>query len=311
MTRAEIDAPLPTRRDRNAYDQPYEDKNTRPGQRAVHRREPVARTAIVVDRRRTARRPSRDGQKQPSARTDFATMILDNLRKAGVQNTVKNERLKFDRLDPFAGEWIHADGRLHRTGRQDRGASPCRIGPEYGTVGPQQVKEAAKEAVRGVGFDLLIVCGFAFDPHVSRGSQALRQAHRAAGADEPRPGDGRRTAEEDRRRQPVHGLRRARLDIKTRQDGKLVVEIKGVDVYDPTTGADPQLLDRRHRLLVHRHRLQRRELLRPPRLLLRRRRALRQAQARPARRDRRGRTGRPSTAPRATPSTRRSRARSP
>ena len=41
------------------------------------------------------------------------------------------------------------------------------IGPEHGTVGPQQVKEAAKEAVQGVGYDLLVVCGFAFDPHVS------------------------------------------------------------------------------------------------------------------------------------------------
>ena len=41
-----------------------------------------------------------------------------------------------------------------------------------------------------------------------------------------------------------------------------------MDVYDPTTGADPQPSHRRHRLLVHRHRLQRRELLRPPRLLL-------------------------------------------
>ena len=41
------------------------------------------------------------------------------------------------------------------------------IGPEHGTVGPQQVKEAAKEAVQDVGFDMLIVCGFAFDPHVA------------------------------------------------------------------------------------------------------------------------------------------------
>ena len=41
------------------------------------------------------------------------------------------------------------------------------IGPEHGTVGPQQVKEATKEAVLGIGFDILIVCGFAFDPHVA------------------------------------------------------------------------------------------------------------------------------------------------
>jgi len=37
-------------------------------------------------------------------------MILENLKKSGVQNTVKGERLKFDRLDPYAGAWLHAAG---------------------------------------------------------------------------------------------------------------------------------------------------------------------------------------------------------
>ena len=37
-------------------------------------------------------------------------MILDNLRKAGVQNTKQGERLTFDRLDPYPGSWIHATG---------------------------------------------------------------------------------------------------------------------------------------------------------------------------------------------------------
>ena len=164
-------------------------------------------------------------------------MILDNLRKAGVQNTVKNERLTFDRLEPLRrargstppASYTDADGKTRRVA--------VSIGPEHGTVGPQQVKEAAKEAVQGVGFDLLVVCGFAFDPHVVRRGEALRQADRPARADEPRPGDGRRAAQEDRRRQPVHGLRRAgRRDHERRSDGKLVVEINGVDVYDPTTG---------------------------------------------------------------------------
>src|SRR5713101_5419171 len=51
------------------------------------------------------------------------------------------------------------------------GPTPKRAGvcivPEHGTVGALLIKEAAKEAVKGVGFDVLIVCGFAFDPAVS------------------------------------------------------------------------------------------------------------------------------------------------
>ena len=43
-------------------------------------------------------------------------MILDNLRKAGVQNTFKNERLKFDRLEPHAGAWIHGERLVHLSG---------------------------------------------------------------------------------------------------------------------------------------------------------------------------------------------------
>src|SRR5208282_3485357 len=105
------------------------------------------------------------GQKHPG-RADFATMILDNLRKAGVQNTFKNERLKFDRLESHAGAWIHATGDYTNGDGKARRVAVT-IGPEYGTVTPQQVKEAAKEAVSGIGFDILIVCGFAFDPHVS------------------------------------------------------------------------------------------------------------------------------------------------
>ena len=47
-----------------------------------------------------------EGRKQQ----DFATMILENLKKAGVQNTRESERLRFDRLDPYAGAWLNAIG---------------------------------------------------------------------------------------------------------------------------------------------------------------------------------------------------------
>ena len=47
--------------------------------------------------------------------------------------------------------------------------------------------------------------------------------------------------------------------------------MNGVDVFHPNTGEVRSDGRRRHRLLVHRHRLQPGELLRPPRLLPRRR----------------------------------------
>ena len=128
-----------------------------------------ARTARSASRRRRAHpRWAATARRSKVIGPDcFATMILDNLRKAGVQNTVKGERLKFDSLDPFAGEWIHAEGHYSEKDGTQRRVAVC-IGPEHGTVGPQLVKEAAKEAVRGVGFDVLLVCGFAFDPQRRR-----------------------------------------------------------------------------------------------------------------------------------------------
>ena len=64
--------------------------------------------------------------------------------------------------------------------------------------------------MQGVGFDLLVVCGFAFDPHVAEEAKRYGKLTVLHRAHEPRPGHGRRAAQEDRRRQPLHGLRRAR-----------------------------------------------------------------------------------------------------
>jgi adenine-specific DNA-methyltransferase len=53
-------------------------------------------------------RPVSEKEAQKAAGVgQFETMILDNLKKAGVQNTVKNE--KFDRWS-LIGEWLHFAG---------------------------------------------------------------------------------------------------------------------------------------------------------------------------------------------------------
>jgi adenine-specific DNA-methyltransferase len=125
------------------------------------------------------------------------------------------------------------------------------IGPEHGTVSPDMVKDAAREALKGAGFDLLVYCGFAFDAYASGTAKEFAPS-----------GDGFATAEAERRMGRLRVLL-ARMNpdlvmseelLKTTGSGNLFtvfgepdivieetaegfrVEVRGVDVYDPTTG---------------------------------------------------------------------------
>ncbi len=164
MTREQIDDAIAKHADiETLYDNPYADNNR------VRVCGPFSVESLSPHRVLSTADENQDGtvtEQEARKQQDFATMILDNLKKAGVQNTRKSERLSFDRLDPYAGAWLHAAGEYTDADGKTRRVAVS-LGPEHGTVGPQQVKEAAKEAVQGVGFDTLIVCGFAFDPHVS------------------------------------------------------------------------------------------------------------------------------------------------
>ena len=232
MTRGEIDAAIHRHAEtERLYDQPYEDNNR------IRVSGPFTVESLSPDRivSTDEERPASElvGQKHPG-RADFATMILDNLRRAGVQNTFKNERLKFDRLESHAGAWIHATGDYTNGDGKTRRVAVT-IGPEYGTVTPQQVKEAAKEAVSGIGFDILIVCGFAFDPHVSE--EAKRYGKLTVLPARMNPdlliGD---TLKNTGAGNLFMIFGEPDIAITRDPDGKLIVEVKGVDVYDPTTG---------------------------------------------------------------------------
>ncbi len=168
-------------------------------------------------------------------RQDFANMILDNLKKAGVQNSKKGERLDFDRLDPFAGTWLNAVGEFTDSdGKTKRVA--VSIGPEQGTVGPQQVKEAAKEAVRGVGFSMLIICGFAFDPHVTEEAKRYGALTVLPAKMNPDLAMGDELLKKTGAGNLFMVFGEPDVDFRTLTSGQIVVEIKGLDVYDPTTG---------------------------------------------------------------------------
>ena len=275
MTRAQIDAAISKHADTELlFDKPYEDnsKVRVTGPFTVESLSPHRRLTVEQKKERAA------GKNGLSVRVigpdQFGTMILDNLRKAGIQARDKKERLKFDTLEPFAGEWLHASGEFTDSNGDSKRVAIC-IGPEHGTVGPELVKEAAKEALRGVGFDLLYVLGFAFDPHVdldlknygklrveicrmnpdlSMGDELLKKT--GAGNlfmvfGEPdivllecAPLDCGDSSPLSVLSSSASGSKERGKKEKARKESgdesphsKLfVVEIKGVDVYDPTTG---------------------------------------------------------------------------
>ncbi len=98
---------------------------------------------------------------------NFHTHIVEHLKTAGVQNRVKSQRLTFDWLAPFPGEYLHAEGAY----TDENGVSQSvaiSIGPRYETVGRQWMGGAIKEAVRRIPkFDLLIVLGFTFEGYTA------------------------------------------------------------------------------------------------------------------------------------------------
>lgn len=230
---AEIDASITRHAEQEIlYDQPYEDKNI------VRVTGPFTVESLSPHRHIVTADALTPAEQIPRAEADtgqFEQMILDNLRKAGVQNTKKQERLKFTRLEPFAGEYLQAEGEFTGQDGIAHTVAVC-IGPEYGTVGKDLIKDAAREAVRGLGFNLLLICGFAFDPDVA---EEAGQYGRLTVL--PVRMNSDLTMGEDLLKKTGSGnlfmvIGEPDLQIDRQKDGKVVVTLRGLDIYDPTTG---------------------------------------------------------------------------
>jgi adenine-specific DNA-methyltransferase len=227
------------------FDQPYEDR------RIVRVCGPFT-VESLSPHRVISEEPAPDAEDVPASTESFEATVLGNLLKAGVQNQVREQRLTFDALEPYPGEWVSARGTFTDTAGTTRTVGVS-LGPEYGTVGADQIREAAKEAVKGVGFDLLLVCGFAFDGASPETAQEFR----------PDTDGGWAVTAQERKfgKLPVLLVRmnpdlsmgsellkqtgaanlftvfgEADVQIDRTADGQVEVEVRGVDVYDPTTG---------------------------------------------------------------------------
>lgn len=212
------------------YDQPYED-NKRIRVTGPFTVESLSPHRILST---DEERPASENEGIAQASDHFENRIIDNLKKAGVQNTFKNERLQFEYLEPYAGTYIHAVGEYTESDEIIKRVA-IHIGPEYGTVSVDDIKEAAKEAVKGLGYNVLIVCGFAFEPNVNEESKRYGKLQVLI----TRMNADLLLSDELLKKTGAGNLFMVfgEPDIELEhQNGQLVVTLKGLDIYDPTTG---------------------------------------------------------------------------
>lgn len=167
-----------------------------------------------------------------TSETDFAAMVIEHLKTAGVHQTDKADRIAFTSLTPFAGRgYIAAEGRFME-GETERRAAIF-IGPEFGTLSRVDLTAAAREAAES-RFDVLIAVSFAFDAHASELTRlgplpilkAKMNPDLHMSEELKNTGKGNLFT--------VFG--EPDIDILEESDGRIAVRVNGVDIYDPNTG---------------------------------------------------------------------------
>ena len=220
------------------YDRPYEDKSRirvagpfTVESLSPHRVVPSSEIELIdgidaADGKRKRKLP-----KGTDELNDFTTMILEHLETSGVQQAKKADRITFTSITGWPGTWIAAEGRFMEGESEKRAA--IFIGPEFGTVSRADLTAAAREAL-DARFDALIACGFNFEAHTSELNKLG-----------PLPILKAKMNPELHMSDELKNTGAGNLfvvfgepDIKWEfnPDGEIVVEVLGVDVFDPKTG---------------------------------------------------------------------------
>ena len=228
----EIDASIAAKADYEyLYDKPYENKKTvrvagpfTVESLSPHRVLGVGEDDELIDIRK--KNSTAYGTKQ-----SFPQMILENLKTSGVQQAHKGDRIAFTALTPWPGELVCAEGRYLESEAEKRAA--IFIGPEFGTVQRADLVASAREA-GDAGFDVLIACAFNYEAHATELTKlgripvlkARMNADLHMAEDLKNTGKGNLFV--------IFG--EPDIDLLPEPDGRLRVKVKGVDVFDPSTG---------------------------------------------------------------------------
>lgn len=167
---------------------------------------------------------------------DFAQMVLESLKTAGVQQAHKEDRITFTSLAPWPGDLICAEGRYLEgdpsTGSEERRAAIF-LGPEFGTVARADLVGAAREAA-DARFDVVIACAFNFDAHSAEFDRLGRiPILKARMNPDLHMADALKTTASGNLF-VIFG--EPDIEIAPVGDNQIQVTIKGVDVFHPRTG---------------------------------------------------------------------------
>ncbi|MEP3890723.1 MAG: site-specific DNA-methyltransferase [Hellea sp.] len=234
---AEIDKSIAQKADDELlYDRPYEDKSKVrvAGPFTVESLSP--HRVVAMDDRDDILDPTLadEGQLKRSSvapETDFAQVILENLRTHGVQQGAKEDRLEFTHLAAWPGELIAAEGHFNEGDKTRRAG--ILLGPEYGALTRTDITAAAREA-SDARFDVLIAVGFAFDAHTT-GLNRLGPMNIIKAKMNPdlhMADDLKNTGKGNL----FMVIGEPDIDIVELADGQLQIKLHGMDVFVPATG---------------------------------------------------------------------------
>ena len=164
---------------------------------------------------------------------NYITRMIRTLRKNGVKQARKGDRIEFTSVEPWAnGRHIAAEawGEASESGRSRRYA--IAFGPEFGSVTRLDMKNAAREALE-CGFDALLYCAFNFEAYVEEGSDSamgrLKVLQARMNSDLHMSTDLKETGSGN----PFVIFGEPDIEVAHTEDDLYTVTIKGVDVYDP------------------------------------------------------------------------------
>ena len=228
----EIDASIVAKADYEyLYDKPYDDKKKvrvagpfTVESLSPHRTLGVGEDDELIDIRK-------EDSTAYGAKQSFPEMILENLKTVGVQQAHKGDRIAFTALTLWPGELVCSEGR-YLEGKAEKRAAIL-IGPEFGTVQRADLVAGAREA-GDAGFDVLIACAFNYEAHAAEFSKlgripvlkARMNADLHMAEDLKNTGKGNLFV--------IFG--EPDIEPLLEPDGRLRVKVKGVDVFDPSTG---------------------------------------------------------------------------